>query len=415
MTINLPTNGTLAEQGNEIIIGTMLGYIPPDIVAELITALAAKAKIIEIEMRCYYGQYLILKNLFKNVSGNYMKTTLGRLAKLCCLSLIISGCASSPNLSSTSLRNAFLNGDVRLDCVLSCSLKFGVNLPDMHNLYGARRWEELAEKVYSIGFNQDIAYFYLGRAAEELNKPKAAEIYYLLSQSAPKCVLNGCNGFSFPESSSERLSKLKEIKQTPPMPLPPTIITSKSSVQETTTQTTSAVEKPLVAPVESPKIQQLPTPVVDSSEKTSLPVQTEQKTVHPNTPYEELNEVKLVSVGGVYEVPVSLNDVLKINVILDSGAADVSIAPEVALTLIRTGTINKTDLLSGKVYRFADGSTAKSERFNLKSIKIGNKEFKNIPCIIAKSIEAPMLLGQSLLMRLGKYTIDYKKGVIQFE
>lgn len=49
MTINLPVNGTLAEQGNEIIKATMSGQIPPDIGSQLITALAAQSKIIEID------------------------------------------------------------------------------------------------------------------------------------------------------------------------------------------------------------------------------------------------------------------------------------------------------------------------------------------------------------------------------
>ncbi|QJD29332.1 retropepsin-like aspartic protease family protein [Methylococcus geothermalis] len=129
----------------------------------------------------------------------------------------------------------------------------------------------------------------------------------------------------------------------------------------------------------------------------------------------QTNELSLVQNGGVYEVPVTLNDVLKINVILDSGATDVSIAPDVALTLIRTGTIQKSDWLPGKIYQFADGSQAKSFRFRLRSVSIGNKHFENIPCSIANSLKAPMLLGQSALKRLGKYTIDYEKGTLQFE
>jgi aspartyl protease family protein len=127
------------------------------------------------------------------------------------------------------------------------------------------------------------------------------------------------------------------------------------------------------------------------------------------------NEIKLTQNGGVYEVPISINDVLKISVILDSGAADVSIAPDVALTLIRTGTIEKSDWLPGQIYTFGDGSKAESARFNLKSISIGNKTFNKIACSISNNVNAPMLLGQSVLKRLGRYTIDYNKGVIQFE
>ena len=127
------------------------------------------------------------------------------------------------------------------------------------------------------------------------------------------------------------------------------------------------------------------------------------------------NEIKLTQIGGVYEVPVLINDVLKISVILDSGAADVSIAPDVALTLIRTGTVEKSDWLPGQIYTFGDGSKAESARFNLKSISIGNKSFKKIACSISNNVNAPMLLGQSVLKRLGRFTIDYNKGVIQFE
>ena len=47
MPINLPVNGTLAEQGGEVIKATLSGQIPPDIGNQLITALAAQSKIIE--------------------------------------------------------------------------------------------------------------------------------------------------------------------------------------------------------------------------------------------------------------------------------------------------------------------------------------------------------------------------------
>ena len=49
MTINLPTNGTLAEQGNEIIRATLSGQIPPDIGAQLISALSNQCKLIELQ------------------------------------------------------------------------------------------------------------------------------------------------------------------------------------------------------------------------------------------------------------------------------------------------------------------------------------------------------------------------------
>ncbi|WP_019864986.1 DUF5681 domain-containing protein [Methylovulum miyakonense] len=49
MPINVPVNGTLSEQGGEIIKATLAGQIPPDMGSQLITALAAQAKIIEVD------------------------------------------------------------------------------------------------------------------------------------------------------------------------------------------------------------------------------------------------------------------------------------------------------------------------------------------------------------------------------
>ena len=49
MNITLPINGNLAEQGNEIIRATLSGNIPPDVGAQLITALANQGKLIELQ------------------------------------------------------------------------------------------------------------------------------------------------------------------------------------------------------------------------------------------------------------------------------------------------------------------------------------------------------------------------------
>ena len=49
MAVNLPVNGTLAEQGGEIIRATLSGQIPPDIGAQLISALSNQGKLIELQ------------------------------------------------------------------------------------------------------------------------------------------------------------------------------------------------------------------------------------------------------------------------------------------------------------------------------------------------------------------------------
>jgi aspartyl protease family protein len=119
--------------------------------------------------------------------------------------------------------------------------------------------------------------------------------------------------------------------------------------------------------------------------------------------------------GGTFEVPVIINGVLKINFIFDSGASDVSISPDVALTLIRTGTVKESDFIGTQRYSFADGSSALSKVFYIRELQLGKHKIDNVKASISKSIEAPMLLGQSVLQRFGKVTIDNKNQQLIIE
>ncbi len=136
-----------------------------------------------------------------------------------------------------------------------------------------------------------------------------------------------------------------------------------------------------------------------------------------NTQNSELtsNSIAMIKKGGVYEIPITINNTLRINFIYDAGASDVSISADVALTLIRTGTVSDKDFIGTQTYKFADGSTAKSKVFIIKELQIGSRKVTNVRATISNSLEAPLLLGQSALNRFGKITIDYKNGVIHFE
>ena len=107
-----------------------------------------------------------------------------------------------------------------------------------------------------------------------------------------------------------------------------------------------------------------------------------------------------------------LNDALKINMIIDSGASDVFVTADVVSALIKSGTVTEDDDLGVATYTIADGSTVENQRFRLKSVKIGDRVIRNVDASISNSIEAPMLLGQSALEGLGQYSFDYSRGVI---
>jgi hypothetical protein len=82
--------------------------------------------------------------------------------------------------------------------------------------------------------------------------------------------------------------------------------------------------------------------------------------------------VPLKQEGGTFVVPVLINDKITLNFTLDSGASDVSVPADVFLTLTRTGTIEKDDLMDVREYKLADGSAQKSQRFRIRSLRVGS-------------------------------------------
>jgi predicted aspartyl protease len=115
--------------------------------------------------------------------------------------------------------------------------------------------------------------------------------------------------------------------------------------------------------------------------------------------------VALVSDGGTFKVPVTINGQLTLKFVVDSGAADVSIPADVVGTLVRTETITDADFLGKQTYQMADGSTVPSMRFVIRSLKVGDKTLENVTRSIAP-VAGSLLLGQSFLSRFKSWSID---------
>jgi hypothetical protein len=115
--------------------------------------------------------------------------------------------------------------------------------------------------------------------------------------------------------------------------------------------------------------------------------------------------------GGVYVVPVRLNDAITLNGIVDSGAADVSVPADIVSTLMRTKTITEQDFLSKQTYVLADGSKVPSQRFRIRSLKVGNKTVENVLASIA-SANGEILLGQSFLSKFRSWSVDNEQHAL---
>jgi clan AA aspartic protease (TIGR02281 family) len=123
-------------------------------------------------------------------------------------------------------------------------------------------------------------------------------------------------------------------------------------------------------------------------------------------------EIKLESSGNTYQLKVTVNDTVKLNFTLDTGASDVLIPAEVALTLLTSGTLSESDFIGYQTYKLADGSTLPSAQFKLRDIEVGNRQITDVVASVGPVGSSP-LLGQSFLSRLGTWTIDNRQQVLR--
>ena len=128
-------------------------------------------------------------------------------------------------------------------------------------------------------------------------------------------------------------------------------------------------------------------------------------------PLASATEVPLVKTGGVYAVPVQINGAITLNFIVDSGAAEANIPADVVMTLIRANTIAPSDFLPGRTYVLADGTHVESSRFTIRMVRIGDHVIENVTATIGDVAGSP-LLGQSVLERLGRWSLDPGRGVM---
>jgi predicted aspartyl protease len=101
----------------------------------------------------------------------------------------------------------------------------------------------------------------------------------------------------------------------------------------------------------------------------------------------------------------------KYNFTVDSGASDVSVPADVALTLYGTGTLIDSDFLGTAAYMLADGSTIPSARFIIRALQVGNRTIHNVEASIA-DVNGPLLLGERFLTRFHSWSIDNSKNAL---
>jgi hypothetical protein len=74
--------------------------------------------------------------------------------------------------------------------------------------------------------------------------------------------------------------------------------------------------------------------------------------------------IPLVKMSGGLIAPVVINDCIKLNFIVDSGASDVSIPADVFSSLVQANTVTQADITGIRNYKNADGEVFQSKTFD---------------------------------------------------
>lgn len=116
-------------------------------------------------------------------------------------------------------------------------------------------------------------------------------------------------------------------------------------------------------------------------------------------------------INNIFHIPCKVNGI-PMKLIFDTGASDVSISLIEAKFLIKQGLIKKEDFLGDVDYKIADGTIIQGKKFIIKTIEIGSRKLNNIEATIMPNQDAPLLLGQSAISKLGNYTISGNNLII---
>ena len=116
--------------------------------------------------------------------------------------------------------------------------------------------------------------------------------------------------------------------------------------------------------------------------------------------------------GGVYKIPCKVNG-LKLKFIFDTGASAVSISNTVANMMLENDYLSRSDIKGSGTSQIANGQIVDHTRINLKEIEIAGLILKDVEAVVIHEQSAPLLLGQSVIQRLGKVTINGSKLIIE--
>ena len=127
---------------------------------------------------------------------------------------------------------------------------------------------------------------------------------------------------------------------------------------------------------------------------------------------EKVVEVPFTKDAGICKVKCTING-LPLHFYFDTGATDVTISNVEAQFMIKNDYLNATDVKGSAYYSTADGNITAGTVILLRKVDFGGLELTNVRASVVDNQQAPLLLGQSVLSKLGKVEIDNEKHVLK--
>lgn len=146
-----------------------------------------------------------------------------RITALLLGALLVAGCATTKvdatDQATIARYDAFKSGNVTLKAGTLEAAEWTIYRDAAYELLAGGHWRELADLIQRKAINNDLAWYYLGRAAEGVGDASLARTYYERSIERTKsdkyshrckgAVMSTCDGFDFPDVAQTRLSALQ--------------------------------------------------------------------------------------------------------------------------------------------------------------------------------------------------------------
>ncbi len=80
--------------------------------------------------------------------------------------------------------------------------------------------------------------------------------------------------------------------------------------------------------------------------------------------------------------------------------------------MLKNGYLSEDDILKTEYYKIANGEIAEGTIINLKNLEIGDIKLYNVQASVMHNLNAPLLLGQSALSKLGSIEFNYSNSTL---